>query len=63
MEKKRGRSERSENITEREKIRAKNRRETCSEKIVSESEKSSAEQSGTSSVVQNDAEKGEDPIR
>ena len=36
-----------------------NRKENRSEKIRSESEKSSVEQSGSSIVVQNDAERGE----
>ena len=39
------------------------RKENCSEKIRAESEKSSVEQSGASSVVQNNAEQGEYPIR
>ena len=34
-----------------------------SEKIRAESKKISADQSGARSVVQNDAERGEDPIR
>ena len=56
MGKKFGRSERRENITDREKSCAKNRKENFSEKIRGESDKSSVEKSGASSVVQNDAE-------
>ena len=41
----------------------KKRRKKRSEKIKVESEKSSVEQSGASSVVQNNTELGEDPIR
>ena len=37
-------------------------KENCSEEIRGESEKSSVDQSGASSVVQNDAERGEDMI-
>ena len=50
---KRVRSERSENITDREKSRAKKRKENLSENIRVDSEKSSVEQIGASSVVQN----------
>ena len=57
---KRGISEQSENITEREKRRAKIEKK-CSEKIRAESEKNSVDQSKSSSVVQNDAERGEYP--
>ena len=39
------------------------RKEKCSEKIRAESEKSSVEQSGSSSVVQNGAEQRKYPIR
>ena len=51
---KRGRSERSKDITEREGKR--------SAKIRSESEKSSLYQSGASSVLHNNAERGKYPI-
>ena len=61
MIKKRGRSEQSDNITEREKSHSKREKEKCSEKIRSDSEKSSVDQSRASSVVQNDAEQGEAP--
>ena len=57
-----GRSERSENITERKKSRVK-REKKRSEKIRAESEKSSADQRGASNAVQNDTERGEDPIK
>ena len=40
-----------------------NRKEKRSKKIRVESEKSSVDQSGSSSVVQNDADQGEDPTR
>ena len=40
----------------------KKRKDKCSENIRAESEKSSVEQSGASSVIQNDAEQGEYPI-
>ena len=40
-----------------------NRKEKGSEKIIAESEKISADPSGLSSVVQNNAEQGEYPIR
>ena len=50
-----GRSEHRKNITEREKIRAKNKKEKRSGKIRAQSEKSSVDQSGESSVVQNNA--------
>ena len=63
VEKKRGRSEQSENITEREKSRSKIEKKNRSEKIRLEIEKSSVEQSGASSLVQNDTEQGEQPIR
>ena len=43
---------------EREEL-CQNRKENCSEKIRAEIEKSSVEQSGSSSVVQNDTEQGE----
>ena len=61
---KRGRSERSENITKREREEmCQKRKEKCSEKIRSDSEKIIVEQSEASSVVQNDVERGEYPIR
>ena len=59
---KRGRSKQGENIAEIEKSRAKNRKEKRIEKIRLESDKSSVEQSGSSSVLKNDVEKGEYPI-
>ena len=48
---KRGRSEQSKNIKEREKSRAKKRKENCGEKIRSESDKNSVYQIRASSVV------------
>ena len=60
---KRVRSERSENITDREKSRAKKRKEKRSENIRVDSEKSSVEQIGASSVVQNYTQRGEYTIR
>ena len=57
---KRGRPEQSENITERDRSRAK-REKKCSDKIREESEKNSVEQTISNSVVQKNAEQGEDP--
>ena len=51
-----------ENHGEREET-CQNIKEKCSEKIRAESEKISLEQSGTSSVVHNNTDRGEDPIR
>ena len=61
MNKKRGRSGRSENITEREKRHAR-REKKCSESIIAESKRSSVDKSGLISLVQNNAEQGKDSI-
>ena len=60
MEKKRQIGAKREHHGEREEPCQK--RKKFSEKIRAESEKISVEQSGASSVVQKDAEQGEDPI-
>ena len=59
---KRGRSKRSEKITERERRDMEEKKLKRSDKIRAESDKSSVEKSGASSVIQNDVEQGEYPI-
>ena len=61
-EKKRQKREEREHHGMRE-VMCQNRKEQRSDRIIAESEKSSADQSGASSAVQNNTERGEVPIR